>query len=403
MRIVQLLSTFGFAFSLCIQTSAADVITIASSALQPESCKEEPKMETTIAEDQNLRFQIVFPSEDEAREAFGKLKFHRGVINGKPLELIESQLVVQQNEDTLNIKWNQPFVVDNAHLDNATLLIIRDNECVYNFLVKKQKKGTDPPKGNEGTAETFEGYLGALASANLVGNNKFLANLTPIVNLGGVQSIIPKKGSFSWDLDVNPYLGGMIDTEDSVSFIPALMLPGRGGLILNNYLNFEVKKFTFTIMPFGFGLKFIPNLQDTNTVVIQHNLRGGVSVRYGDVFVLGVQLTQAWHNLTSESEQNFSRVFGNNITDVNYITVTGQFAFAGNTKDISNSVFFEWRNLLSRKKFTGFDNSAILTIGLRKTLELSGSSSIFSADSGDDELLDNQKARRRHRVHTLPN
>jgi hypothetical protein len=265
----------------------------------------------------------------------------------------------------------------------------------FDIYYKKKKIGTvefelknidkinlESNDADDDEVDPFKSYVGALASANFVGNNKFLSNLTPAVNLGGVVPLVTA-GWFSWEADVNPYVAGEIDTKDSVSFIPALMLYGRAGFVFNNYFNFKLgKQVNITCMPFGFGLKFIPNLQDSGHTVIQHAIRGGLALRYGSDFLLNAQITHAWHNLTTDSKKNFQKIFSTNSTDMDYITVLAQLGLRGKDAEVTNYVYFEWRGLLSKERYTAFSNNAILTLGLRKTLEIGpGGSSRFQPTS----------------------
>lgn len=246
-----------------------------------------------------------------------------------------------------------------------------------------QNDGQKPPPTPD--SNTFETYMGALANANFIGNNKFLSNLTPVINLGGVVNLYTSTNErFSWSLDVNPYIGGEIDTKDSTSFIPALMLYGRGGFVFNNYLNLDYEKVHLSFMPIGFGLKFIPNLKDSGRTIIQHNLRAGIALRYADVFSVSAHLTHGWHNLTSQSKENYKKIFTNTATDITYLTVTLQMALRGTKDEVTNYIYFEWRGLLSKKPYEAFNNNTILTLGLRKTLELGGggSSAFRQASSG---------------------
>jgi hypothetical protein len=211
-------------------------------------------------------------------------------------------------------------------------------------------------------------YISALTNINFVGNNKFLGNLTPIINLGRITKLA-HKDAFTWAIDINPYLGSDIDTRDSVSFIPALMLYGKAGLMLNNYFSFDLgEKAELTVIPAAFGLKFLPGIMDSNNIIIQHNLRTGIAFRYDNIFTLGAQYTHAWHNLTSESERFFKSTFGPGATDLDYLTVTGQFLLASKNEHTSNYIYFEWRGLLSDKRFEAFSNQNILTMGFRKDI-----------------------------------
>lgn len=276
---------------------------------------------------------------------------------------------------------------------NAIGTVSFDLKAADGTVVKEK----DDPKENLDDSDPTEGYLGVLASANFVGNNKFLSDLTPVVNMGGVTRLSNTK-NFSWQIDVNPYMGAQINTKDSVSLVPALMLYGRAGLTFNNYLNFffNDKKTQITVMPFGFGLKFIPNLKDSNNLVIQHNIRFGIALKYDNVFTLSGQITRGWHNITSSSEVDFKKVFGDVPTSITYATVTGQFAFKGKTNEISNYVFFEWRGLLSKHNFSAFTNNRILTLGIRKTLDLTGGGAFSVGDDG--EPVKSPKKRNRVRM-----
>ncbi|RYY33772.1 MAG: hypothetical protein EOP46_15475 [Sphingobacteriaceae bacterium] len=268
------------------------------------------------------------------------------------------------------------YIVLNAvDLDIRTFDIYYNGEKKGTVQFKKDENGgggtdEDPPATDP---DSFESYMGVLASANFIGNNKFLSNVTPIVNLGG---IVPVTDIFNkrvaWEFDINPYIGGEIDTKDSVSFIPAMMLYGRAGFTFNNYFHLKAgKKLTITFMPFGFGLKFIPNLRDSSNTVIQHNIRYGIGLKFENTFLIAAQMSHGWHNLTSQSQKNFSTVFGADKTAITYITVSGQFAVPSKNGESTNYLFFEWRNLLSKQAYAAFSNNRILTIGVRKTISFS--------------------------------
>lgn len=248
------------------------------------------------------------------------------------------------------------------------------SQGVYTFKVD------DESFNNEEEDQNLSTYLGALGNANFIGNNKFLSNLTPIVTLGALIDL-----KHHWKIDMNPYLGSQIDTKDSVSFIPALMLPGRLGLIFNIYKTFNNKNEDVQlILMSGFGLKMIPNMMDSGNIIWQHNLRTGMAFRYKNDFLLGVQYTHGWHNATSESKKYFTTIF-NTVTDIDYLTVSGQFFIKGKAdKETNNCLFLEWRGLLSTKRYAAFTNSAILTVGIRKDMTLTG---VFPAKAFPNNAL----------------
>ena len=345
--------------------------------------------------------------------ALNKYKGHK-VDLVKPLDVAESKIqfvgLTAGEADKIKMIGGQTrsvvprtlgTTIDTALFDVGKFL---KNDTDFNVSFDDKPKGAvgfavtrgvagNPPKGDDNDDDTtFQSYIGALASATFVGNNKFLNNLTPIINLGGIVPVAHNhKGNFAWKIDVNPYIGATIDTKDSVSFIPALMLYGRGGLILNNYLEWG-SDYKFTLMPFGFGLKFIPNVLDSNGFLTQHNIRFGAGFTFKDKFNISCQWTHGWLNTTSESLKNFKRIFGMATTDIDYLTVTGQFALTGKATGITNYVFFEWRGLLSKERFSAFTNNTILTLGIRKTLEIGGSSASFAAaDNGKPKASKKKK------------
>jgi hypothetical protein len=303
--------------------------------------------------------------------------------------------------DPNNVITKKPFVTADSSVifnvgnnirlaDGKFLLLYKENpNGTFIFGVNDNQK--PPPKENE-----FTTYLAALANANFIGNNKFLSNLTPVVNLGGIIDLknktFKKTGIFTWRLDINPYIGAQIDTKDSVSFIPAMMLGGRAGIGLNNYLSWGDDKVTFTWMPLGFGLKIIPDLKDSATNIWQHNFRTGISLKYQDIFILGAQFTYGFHNTTSESKIFYQKVFSKSSKEIQYLTISGQFYVKGNDEEArSNYLYIEWRGLLNKKAYEPFTNNTIITVGFRKDLKLANTFAAAVSTSDDQKKLKNKK------------
>lgn len=255
----------------------------------------------------------------------------------------------------------------------------------YQILIDDVKKAdiqfvitmNTPPVTKTNNEPSVSTYLSALANANFVGDNKFLANLTPIVTFGSIVNIGEK-----FSLDINPYLASDIDTKDSASFIPAMMLYGKAGFIFNSYFTVFNGKLKVTLMPAGFGLKILPNLKDSGINLFQHNLRIGAAISYSEVFQIGIQYTHGWHNLTTVSKNFYKDLFGSFATDIDYLTITGQFLIKGKAdsdpEKKSNILFMEWRGCLSKKRLSSFTNTEIFTIGFRKDFSLT---TIFSAST----------------------
>lgn len=305
------------------------------------------KIEITGVSDADVGDLILYYKKDTS-----KIISPQALDSNRLVYLVKDELDAAQNMFELNYKGNKKVVFQFKRINDE----------------ENNDGGDDDETTTTSKAST---YIAALAGANFVGNNKFLANLTPVVNLGSIIPICKKGEKFRWDLDVNPYLGAQIDTKDSVSFIPALMLPGRAGLQLNNYLTWGSEKAEFTWMPVGFGLKVLPGIKDSTINIWQHNIRTGIALRYEEEFLIGAQLTYGFHNTTSESKKFYKTVFSKNATDILYLTLTGQFKIKSNNEAAKeNYLFVEWRGLLSKKKYPAFDNIAILTFGFRKNLSL---------------------------------
>jgi hypothetical protein len=308
------------------------------------------------------------------------------VFKDEPANLITEKSVVTADSTVI---FN---VGNNIRLAKGKfLLLYKENpNGTFIFEVNDNQK----PPGDENELTT---YLAALANANFIGNNKFLSNLTPVVNLGGIIDLKNKKfnnntGIFTWRLDINPYIGAQIDTKDSVSFIPAMMLGGRAGIGLNNYLSWGDEKVTFTWMPLGFGLKIIPDLKDSATNIWQHNFRTGVSLKYQDIFILGAQFTYGFHNTTSESKIFYQKVFSKSSKEIQYLTISGQFYVKSRDEEKrSNYLYIEWRGLLNKKAYEPFTNNTIITIGFRKDLKLTNTFATAVADRGNPKKLSDKK------------
>jgi hypothetical protein len=265
--------------------------------------------------------------------------------------------------------------------------------------LSKQTGTNSGDSADDNSDETMETYMNAFAGANVIGDNGFLSNLTPVVNLGGITTligeyrniktaegvVIKKKSSFTWELDINPYIGSVIKTADSNAYLPALMLYGRAGISINNYFTAKLgEQVKISIMPFGFGLKAIPEFQDSVTTLIQHNIRFGLGFSISNALLITGQITQGWHNFSSRSEQNYEKTFGKTATDITYITVNGQFGLRGKSDEVTNYVFIEWRNLMNKNHYEGFTNTRFYTVGIRKTFSLSSSNAyLVSSKSGE--------------------
>lgn len=224
----------------------------------------------------------------------------------------------------------------------------------------------DDPNTTAATTSTLNSKLSALFSYNFSGNKRALSNLTPVVNYGWIKDWTKENG-FTYSLGINPYVGGQINTRDSSSYVPALMLPGIAGLKIDGYITFQKNKdgFKFILSPVNFGYKLVSNFADTSAIIAQHNVRSSLAIAYGPLFMLSAQYTYGWHNSISESEKTFGTLMGKAATDIQYLNITLQTKIADFVAKSPTYLFIEWRGLLNGKSYQTFENQKIISIGFR--------------------------------------
>ncbi|PZR35003.1 MAG: hypothetical protein DI538_15840 [Azospira oryzae] len=225
--------------------------------------------------------------------------------------------------------------------------------------------------------------LSALLQYNFSGGNKGLGNLTPVIDYGFSTNLIggEEENNFHWDLSINPYAAGQINIKDSTAFIPALMLPGAGGVRINHIFRWKVgKRLELGVSPANSAYKLMTSFSDSVTVIAQHNIRTGFAVKLEDLFILGLQHTWGWHNSTSQSEEAFEKTFKRHATDISYFTLTLQTKLPKQ----KNSYFYaEWRALTNASKYENYTNTKIISFGVRIGLSFENANPGAAADGGD--------------------
>lgn len=225
----------------------------------------------------------------------------------------------------------------------------------------------------DATADDVEKSLSALVSYNFLGgNNSSISNLTPEVFYGWNKKLpIKKSEKASFQLKVGPYVSSQISVKDSSAYLPALMMQGNGGILLNTYLVFGGKS-KFIISPLCFGLKFLSGFTDTTKTLIQHNLRFAAGYQYDDVVALTAQYTIGWHGLTSQAEENYKEVFETTgLMPAKYLNITLQTKISSQKDAPENAwyLFATWRSFLNNKDYNNLPNQKILSLGVRKSLD----------------------------------
>lgn len=250
--------------------------------------------------------------------------------------------------------------------------------------------------------------LSALLNFNFAGNNNTWTNTTPIifygwslpgtVNIGhrntkGSASVKTNgskedKGnkttpllSFSNLLQVGPYVGTTIGIKDSTSYLPAIMLPGNAGVEFNDYLTFgDDSKFSVTVAPLNLGIKFISGFTDTTLSLVQDNIRQFVGIKFQDKFSLSGQFTTGWHNASSSSEANFTKVFRRTDSKVQYWNLNFTCQVLDNLLNSGSTssplyLSLSLRGLVRPKDNFNLPNYRFFTIGISTDLNFKSGSS----------------------------
>lgn len=247
--------------------------------------------------------------------------------------------------------------------------------------IENTPKDQDPKSGiqddkNHGketsSFDEIKSSLSTLISYNFSGGNKNLSKLTPVVYYGWnkTKNFANKSGNFTFG--IQPYVGGQIDTRDSSTYLPALMLPGLAGVKTDAYWTFHKKNkdndVYLIVSPLNFGYKLVSNFADTSITLAQHNLRSSIAFGYSTLFLLSVQYTYGWHNSISQSEKDFTSVFGRKATDIQYLNITLQTQVGKLDENVPTYLFLEWRGLLNNKSYESFGNNKIISVGIRSDI-----------------------------------
>lgn len=230
---------------------------------------------------------------------------------------------------------------------------------------------------SDSSTENMAGGLSILATYSFLGDSGSSSNnLTPEIFYGWHEKF-QLSGKFSFQVKTGPYLASQISIKDNKSYLPAIMLPGNGGVVANSYLVYtwenESKIF---LSPIALGIKFLPGFLDTNETIIQHNFRNALGFQLKDLLILSIQYTQGWHNLTSQSSENFEKIFEISKGEkAKYLNITLQTKiFDKDTAGAKSKMdgwylFASWRNFLNNEDFGHLPNEKIISLGLRKSFD----------------------------------
>lgn len=243
------------------------------------------------------------------------------------------------------------------------------------------KKGGDRGDPEAGTGSSSK--LSGLLDFNFAGNQNGLSKMTPVIFYGWSTTGAATTGKGTnnkrmWlnTIQVGPYAGTTITIKDNTSYLPALMLPGNGGIFANYYLTLgSPEKFSVVVSPLNVGLKVISGFTDASLSLVQHNLRHSIGFQYADRVSVAAQLTTAWHNSSVNSEENFTKIFSRPDSKVSYWSIGGTFRlsndfFGAADKDTPLYLSINLRSFITPKEMLGLPNARFWSVGLVSTLDL---------------------------------
>jgi hypothetical protein len=146
------------------------------------------------------------------------------------------------------------------------------------------------------------------------------------------------------------------------------MLPGPANISLNMFHRYNCSKGKLQfINMLGTSLKMMGN-NENNQSLTQNNIKASMGIAFLKLFQLTAEHTWAWHNITTEAEENFKSTFHTNSTNVRYLTLT----LEGYSQAMNLFLVFSWRKFLTNSACVdGYAKDAkIVSLGVRKDLDL---------------------------------
>lgn len=220
---------------------------------------------------------------------------------------------------------------------------------------------------NDANPNSYNNFgLSALLGYNFNGSSDW-SNLSPDLFLGWDENIVGyKNAGFSLNLRVGPTISSPGNIKDSSNYFRALMLPGNASFSALLYPTYSIDKFKILVVLAG-GLKVLSGLKDSSVVISQHNVRLGIGFQWDKLFSASFQYTFGWHDLTTESEKNYTKIFNQSNSAIKYIMINLQTYLP----PLQLYLYGSWRKLLDYDKFKNFDgDSKIITIGIKKDIDL---------------------------------
>lgn len=205
--------------------------------------------------------------------------------------------------------------------------------------------------------------ISALLGYNFNGKGD-VSNLTPEVFLGWTEKFdVGKK--LSVNFNVGPSVSSIKNNPDTSDYYRTIMLPGNASVSLITYLHWEPKNFGAALL-IGGGIKILSSFKDSSSSIQQDNVKLGIGLQYKKNISIIAYYTWGWHNLTSESERTYKELFKQSSTSIQYFTISIQTLIPSFNLYLNMT----WKSLMGNTVLPGLDNKKIITVGLRKDIDL---------------------------------
>jgi len=273
-----------------------------------------------------------------------KFKNHRSYLN-------------YQHEDSSAVSWSgRDMEYRGADYEEFDTVIAE----AYN----SQREAATPRVTEEIKQSPFS--LTTLLSFNFTGKDNNISNLAPEVFLGWSESVA-KIGEWDIQARVGPYFSSQLKVSDSSKYLPAFMTSGNVGIVAYSFVTRKSGNIKYFLSPVNLGMKLMSGFNDSTKTIIQHFYMIGAGVIFKDLVSLTVNYSIGWHNLTSQSEENFRSIFIRNIP-AHYVNVCIQTKLNVLDNKAPLYLFVAWRGFLNTKDYN-FPNSRILSVGMQKDFD----------------------------------
>lgn len=228
-----------------------------------------------------------------------------------------------------------------------------------------------PPNDTNGVEDKIDIGLSPRLNFNLTDDAGF-SDVTPSIFFGFNHQINSdskikdgKTEDRNWKvfLEAGPYTASSPQVSDSNHISNALISPGSFGLTMMFSFNRKCGENIIWNSKIGFQAKTMTPFGDSIGNIMQHTISIGTGITFKELMGIHATYTYGAHNTTTISERNFEKAFGMNVTDLEYLTISGLFCLNKKNLNTDNRMY-----LLANWYYFPLGNH--IDLGIRKFFSL---------------------------------